>query len=229
MDSFGKNAMNCEQVEAIVLDLGRDSGADPLERAAAVAHLSHCPRCAALQESWEAAREQLRALGEETLEARAPARVEMRLLQEFRARHRTVVARRTAVFAAWALAAAAILVGAVGTWNWQQSRHLEAEKQKLAAQNSLETTGAAAQNQGSANLSAGLSSPDDSGEFTPLPGTTLDETDEAAILRVRMQRGSLGALGLPVNEERAGEWIQVDLLVGNDGLPQAVRLAQEED
>jgi hypothetical protein len=229
LDSFGKNAMNCEQVEAIVLDLGRDSGADPLERAAAVAHLSHCPRCAALQESWEAAREQLRALGEETLEARAPARVEMRLLQEFRARHRTVVARRTAVFAAWALAAAAILVGAVGTWNWQQSRHLEAEKQKLAARNALETTGAAPQNQGSANLSAGLSSPDDSGEFTPLPGTTLDETDEAAILRVRMQRGSLGALGLPVNEERAGEWIQVDLLVGNDGLPQAVRLAQEED
>jgi hypothetical protein len=46
---------------------------------------------------------------------------------------------------------------------------------------------------------------------------------------VRMQRSSLGALGLPVNEERAGEWIQVDLLVGNDGLPQAVRLAQEEN
>jgi len=221
--------MNCEQVEAIVLDLGRDAGADSLERAAAVAHLSHCPRCAALQESWEAAREELRALGEETLEARAPARVEMRLLQEFRARHRSVVARRTAVFAAWALAAAAILVGAVGTWNWQQVRRLETEKQKLAAQNTLETTGAAAQNQRSANLSAEFSSADDSGEFTPLPGTTLDETDEAAILRVRMQRGSLGALGLPVNEERAGEWIQVDLLVGNDGLPQAVRLAQEED
>jgi hypothetical protein len=221
--------MNCEQVEAIVLDLDRDAGADSLERAAAVAHLSHCPRCAALQESWEAAREELRALGEETLEARAPARVEMRLLQEFRTRHRSVVARRTALFAAWALAAAAILVGAVGTWNWQQARRLETEKQKLAAQNTLETTGAAAQNQGSANLSAGFSSADDSGEFTPLPGTTLDETDEAAILRVRMQRGSLGALGLPVNEERAGEWIQVDLLVGNDGLPQAVRLAQEED
>jgi len=44
-----------------------------------------------------------------------------------------------------------------------------------------------------------------------------------------MQRGSLGALGLPVNEESAGEWIQVDLLVGNDGLPQAVRLAEEEN
>jgi hypothetical protein len=221
--------MNCEQVEAIVLDLGRDTDANPLERAAAVAHLSHCSRCAALQESWEAAREELRALGEETLEARAPARVEMRLLQEFRTRHRTMVVRRTAVVAAWALAAAAILVGAVGTWNWQQARRLETEKQKSAAQNTLGTNGAAARNQGSANLSEGFSPADDSGEFTPLPGTTLDETDEAAILRVRMQRGALGALGLPVNEERAGEWIQVDLLVGNDGLPQAVRLAQEED
>lgn len=46
---------------------------------------------------------------------------------------------------------------------------------------------------------------------------------------MRMQRGSLGALGLPVNEQRAGDWIQVDVLVGNDGLPEAVRLAQEEN
>jgi hypothetical protein len=62
--------------------------------------------------------------------------------------------------------------------------------------------------------------------FTFLPGAFAADTDEAAILRVRMQRGSLGALGLPVNEERASEWIQVDLLVGDDGLPQAVRLPQ---
>jgi hypothetical protein len=64
----------------------------------------------------------------------------------------------------------------------------------------------------------------DAGDFTLLPGALPADTDDAAILRVRMQRGSLGALGLPVTEERAGEWIQVDLLVGNDGLPQAVRL-----
>jgi hypothetical protein len=221
--------MNCEQVEAIVLDLDRDSAADSLERAAALAHLSHCPRCAALQESWEAAREELRLLGEETLEARAPARVEMRLRQEFRTRHRAVVVRRGAVVAAWALAAAAVLMGVVGSWNWQRERHLEAENQRLVAQNALTARETAGQNQASANFSDGLSAADDSGDFTPLPGTTLDETEEAAILHVRMQRSSLGALGLPVNEERAGEWIQVDLLVGNDGLPQAVRLAQEEN
>jgi hypothetical protein len=221
--------MNCEQVEAIVLDLDRDGAADSLERAAALAHLSHCPRCASLQESWQAAREELRTLGEETLEARTPARVEMRLRQEFRTRHRTMVAHRAAVAAAWALAAAAILVAAIGSWNWLQARHLEAAKQKITAPNTLAAGGTSRQNQTSDVLSAALSSGDDSGEFTPLPGSTLEETDEAAILRVRMPRSSLGALGLPVNEERAGEWIQVDLLVGNDGLPQAVRLAQEEN
>jgi hypothetical protein len=42
-----------------------------------------------------------------------------------------------------------------------------------------------------------------------------------------MQRGALGALGLPVNEDLANDWIQVDLLVGDDGSPRAVRLLQE--
>ena len=66
----------------------------------------------------------------------------------------------------------------------------------------------------------------ESSDFTLLPGILPADTDDAAILRVRMQRGTLGALGLPVNEDRANEWIQVDLLVGNDGLPEAVRLRE---
>jgi hypothetical protein len=242
VESFGKNAMNCEQVEAIVLDRDRDGAADSLERAAAAAHLSHCPRCAALQESWQAAREELRALSEETLEARAPARVEMRLRQEFRTRHRTMVARRAAVVAAWALAAAAILVGAISTWNWQRARHDVATKQEVAVPSAAAQTPAPASENVSAsakeneppapqkksfkNVRRAAAGADDAGKFTLLPGSLPAETDEAAVVRVRLQRGALGALGLPVNVERANEWIQVDLLVGNDGRPQAVRLAR---
>ncbi len=221
--------MNCEQVEAIVLDLDRVGSADSIERAAAVAHLSHCPRCAALQESWETAREELRALGHETLEAHTPARVEMRLRQEFRLRRSTIVARRAVVVAAWGLAAAAVLAGAVSWWIWLQARHPDVAKQNIVSPNPQSAGGASGPSQASANSSAVLSGGDNSADFTPLPGSTLEETEEAAIFHVRMQRSSLGALGLPVNEERAGEWIQVDLLVGNDGLPQAVRLAQEEN
>ncbi len=71
---------------------------------------------------------------------------------------------------------------------------------------------------------ATLVAANDAEDFTLLPGSLAQETGDAAVVRVRLQRGALGALGLPVNEERAGEWIQVDLFVGQDGQPQAVRL-----
>jgi len=95
-----------------------------------------------------------------------------------------------------------------------------------AANNANGTTNHGAPVQSAASESETLMADNELNDFTLLPGTLPADTADAAILRVRMQRGSLGALGLPVNEERASEWIQVDLLVGNDGLPQAVRLPQ---
>lgn len=223
-------SMNCEQVEALVFDLEREGGADPAERTAALAHLAKCPRCAALQESWQAARAELTALAEETLAARAPERVEMRLRHEFRTQHGGWKRRRTAVVAAWALATAAVLAGAISVRTWQHARWAHGNADKTSALGDASAAGNAAdQGSGTTSAETGNSNGDDTAEFTPLPGTTLDDSEEAAILRVRMQRGSLGALGFPVNEQRAADWIQVDMLVGADGLPQAVRLAQEEN
>jgi hypothetical protein len=223
MEMSGKFVMSCEQIEAIVLDLYSEGATDAGQRSAALAHVSHCSRCAALQESWEAAKQELRGLSEETLDARAPARVEMRLMQEFRMRHRKAVVRRTGIVAAWGLAAAATVIAGFSWWNVHESvRQPNGRGNPVAAQKG-EASGAPSE------LVAGLSGGDESGDFTPLPGSVAGDNDEAAILRVRMQRGSLGALGLPVNEQRAGEWIQVDLLVGSDGSPEAVRLAQEEN
>jgi len=230
MEAFGKTEMNCEQLEAIVLDLGRDDSLSAMERAAAVAHLSQCSRCAALQESWQAAKEELRALGEDTVGAGAPVRVEMRLRQEFRTRHRSMAARRVSLAAAWALAAVVLIAGAVSWKNWEKSRRTDVAKQAVPAQRLTPANEAnSAEGPLPDNAAAAVTSGDDLADFTPLPGATADATEQAAIMRVRMQRGSLGALGFPVNEQRAGDWIQVDLLVGNDGLPEAVRLAQEEN
>ncbi len=235
--------MTCEEFEAIGLDAERDASASASARAAAQEHLSACPRCAALENSWRAARLELRAFAEDTAAAQVPARVEMRLRQEFRTRYRTHKARRAAVVAAWALAAAAVFAGAVSWKNWRKgqqqdvSNHLRAPQsvasqpvnnggaktnEATAAQTTTTQKGSAAEPRAGETLLA----ENDAGEFTLLPGVLPAETDDAAILRVRMQRGALGALGLPVNEERAGEWIQVDLLVGDDGWPQAVRLPQ---
>jgi hypothetical protein len=219
-----KREMNCEQFEAIGLDAERDASLSEVERAAAREHASTCSRCAALQDSWQAAGMELHAFAEETILAQAPARVEMRLRQEFRTQHGNLRARRTAVVAAWALATAAVLAGAISWTNWRKSEQNEAARRGIAA--AATENGSRAENDFADNLYASIPSEDGAGDFTPLPGSLGSETDEAAVLRVRMQRGTLMSLGFPVNEERAAEWIQVDLLVGDDGLPQAVRLVR---
>src|SRR5260370_37936277 len=114
--------MNCEEFEAIGLDAERDATLSEVERAAAREHVGTCSRCAALQDSWQAAGVELRAFAEDTAMARAPARVEMRLRQEFRTQHVTLKVRRAAMVAAWALAAAAVLAGAVSWRNWRRSQ-----------------------------------------------------------------------------------------------------------
>jgi hypothetical protein len=243
-DEREKCVMNCEEFEAIGLGLQRDSAASAAELAEAREHASTCSGCAALQDSWTAAKLELSALREATRAAETPERVEMRLRQEFRIRHRTMPARRAAMIVAWALATAAVLVGAVSWRNWQRTRREDAARREMTVPSTATEVASASgsgrvgsgvervsseasgQNRAQDNLSAALMNADDAGEFTLLPGSVPADAEDAAIWRVQMQRGALGALGFPVSEDRAGEWIQVDLLVGNDGLPQGVRLAR---
>jgi hypothetical protein len=215
--------MRCDEFEAIGPDAEHDGLLTEAQSAAATEHAASCARCAALRDSWEAARIELRSLAAATASANAPAHTELRLRQKFRAQYHTPKTRRAAVLAAWALAAAAVLVGAVSWLNWQKNRR----------QNIAQKSGTPASHQGLTGQNAdpdlqGLVADNELNDFTLLPGVLPSDTDDAAILHVRLQRGALGALGLPVNEDRAGEWIQVDLLVGNDGLPEAVRLQEQE-
>jgi len=212
--------MTCDEFEVIGWDAERDASVTDAQRAAADDHAAACSNCGALRNSWEAVRLELRSLAQVTA-LDTPSRVEMRLRQQFRAQYHTPKVRRTAVVASWALAAAAVLVAAVSWINWRSNQSAVANKTRtpVASQGSPEQNVGAVESQT-------LLADNELGDFTFLPGVLLADTNDAAILRVRMQRSALGTLGLPVNEDRAGEWIQVDLLVGNDGLPQAVRLPE---
>jgi len=234
--------MECEEFELRGLDLDR-ADADPQEAAAAAKHAEICERCRAMLESWREVKGDLRLLRESTRLDSAPARVEMRLKQELRTRREARVPRSAVAVAAWAFAAAAVLIGLVSWGTWQRTRHeQELSKQKVVVPSGPTQTPAspdrdvlaserenardAEPKKASGNANLEVAKDEDPGKFTLLPGSLPTETEETAIVRVRMQRGALGTLGLPVNEERAGEWIQVDLLVSNDGLPQAVRLVR---
>jgi hypothetical protein len=218
--------MTCEEFESIGLER---SGQRMIEveaglQRAAREHAAQCPDCAALQESWQEARIALETLRDSTRDAETPDRVEMRLLHEFGMRHRTRKVRSTAIFAAWALATAAVLFAGVSWWN---GRLTHTQGSAVSAVNGVKSnappTEAAAND---ASDEAILVADNQAGDFTLLPGSLPQEVDDSAIVRVGMQRGALSAFGLPVDEERVSDWIQVDLLVGQDGMPKAVRLPE---
>jgi len=215
--------MKCEEFEAIGLDAGTGRISSE-EEAAAVAHAATCSRCAALADSWEAARLELSVFAGATGQAEAPARVQMRLLQELRAQKRPhQLYRRTGIVAAWGLAAAASIVAVVSWQNWR-TEHARLVNNKAA--NNKMVPAVSNQSQSSPAADTVLVADEDTGTFTPLPGALALPSDDGAVYEVRMQRASLGALGLPVNEDGASDWISVDLLVADDGTPQGVRLHQ---
>jgi len=221
----GDVGMTCEEFAMTSLDLDSSSADGPLERAARE-HLRICAHCAAWHENWQTLHTELRLLGSETRQAQAPARVEMRLRQEFRTKHRTMKTRRATVAATWALAAAAVLVTAVSVGRWREEQHRLANSGQAPALSQPSPQGPPGGSVPGAQLEETVVASMNAGEFTLLPGSMPSPTADATVVHVEMQRAALGALGLTVNEEQAGDWIQVDLLVGDDGLPQAVRLPQ---
>jgi hypothetical protein len=230
--------MTCEDFEGFSLERRPEhtllSVADAARRAAALEHMNHCRRCAALQEAWRAAQIELQGLRAATQAAETPSRVEMRLRLQFRTKHRTLKMRRAVVAAAWTAAAAAVLASVMAWWNWRSTK---LERVPQVVTDVPKTSSPVNRSVGSSNTNTvavvkqsakhdALPVAGDAGGYTLLPGSLPQHTDDAALVRVRLQRGTLVALGLPVSEDHAGDWIQVDLLVGEDGQPQAVRLAR---
>jgi hypothetical protein len=219
--------MKCEEFEIYGMNADGDGSLTELERVAARQHAGNCSHCASLQDSWRAAQVELQALAADTQLASAPPRLEMRLRQEFKMQNRTVKTERAAAIAMWVLATAAVLVGAVSWHNWKMNKTEEAGKPVVAPVNSRVSpnlnTGNVA---GDWNTDGTLVAISDESGFTLLPGTFSADTEDAAIMQVRLRRSALGAMGLPVNPETAADWVLVDLLVGRDGQPQAVRLPQ---
>ena len=212
--------MNCEEFAIVGLD--RDLDADGPDSAVALKHLRSCPDCAALYESSRALRADLRELAQLTSDASAPSRVEMRLRQEFRTLHTTNKSRGRLVVASWLLAAATLILVATSLVLWQ--RHgagNTAKTQQPSAQPAMVHSVA-----NGPELGGTLIAENNGEEFALIPGAIPGMLDDTTVVRVQMERGSLGALGLSVNEEHASDVVQVDLLLGADGQPQAYRLPQ---
>jgi hypothetical protein len=227
--------MNCEEFEILGLDSQRDGSIGNDGRERAVQHARVCGRCAALGASWAAAQVELAALAESSRILHVPARVEARVLQQFRLKHQPRQERRFLQLATWGLAAAAVIVCTLGVWDWHKWRegslggNIATSPVAALDAVSSHSTGPSGTSDGTVGDDSEILMADsESGgnDFIQLPGSSLQEAEDGAVVRVGMERASLAAFGLPVNEDEASDWIQVDLLVGSDGSAQAVRLPE---
>lgn len=225
--------MQCSEFEAVVHDLSRAGVLDLTTREAAIKHAQVCAHCASLREAADSVTAELYTLAMAEQQHEAPARVEAVLLEVFRANMRGARGVWLAPARAWGLAAAVAMALGLAAWAlWLPRRHGSAPVIAENANPDLPRAPVAEQpGKGSeerttaAGTNKAVAQAQQADYFLPLPySMPLARGEDAAVVRVRMARGALGAFGLPVNEERANEVIQVDFLVAEDGSPQAIRI-----
>jgi hypothetical protein len=149
--------------------------------------------------------EGLRALAAEG-PREAPAHIEDRLRVQFRQRNR----RRT-LLTTWVPAFGFAAAAGIALLVWKQT-----EKPKPAPVLAVV-----------AQAVAPAAEDETDASFYPLPeAEALPAVENAMVVRVQLPVSSLRLMGVPVSEERADASVQADLLLGQDGLARAVRLAQ---
>jgi hypothetical protein len=235
------NRMDCAQFQQVLHDLDRPGteGATLCERA--LAHAEFCSDCAALLTEVESLDFALRQVAEESAELQAPLRLETLLLQEFRQEKSATASRGVRwQLAAFAVAAAVLL--ALGLSLHRQ--HLvtpgaasSAQGSTQAAQapdNSAATTTAttAPDNNAQASASAVQTAASDDTEYAtaymPLPyAYDPSELEGGAVVRVVLPRAALVSYGLPVEGMGVADNVTADMVVSQDGTPQAIRLVAQ--
>ena len=229
--------MNCFQFEEVFHDLDRPGTESFALREIALAHAESCSRCGQLLTEAESLDLALHALSARKNGERAPARLEEVLREEFR--RGTAASSRRRVrrqIAALATAAAALL--ALGL----SLRHLGkttagsgkgAQATSMASGNgaNVATASAPGAGSGSSEVTPAESQATDSDAetaFVPLPyADDSMTTDGGAIVRVVLSRPALASLGLPVTDMAATDRIPADIIVSEDGAPQAIRLVSQ--
>jgi hypothetical protein len=219
--------MTCEEFAMAGLDLKPQADAATKHSAvqqSAREHLRSCAHCSALQATWESLRTDLRELGTETSQTSAPPVVETRLLAEFRHLHKNRKVHNLPVALRWALAAAAVIALSLGINHWRGGTSPASRNTSSSLQSAQDVPVKPA----GPELGESLVASNDENDFTLVPGVIPASLDNSTIVQVEMQRSVLSSLGFTVNEEHAADWIRVDLLVGDDGQTQAIRLPASE-
>jgi hypothetical protein len=236
------NRMDCAQFQEVLHELDRPGteGAMLCERA--LAHAESCSDCATLLTEVESLDFALRQVATQSAESQAPQRLETLLLQEFR-REKSARASRGVRWQLAALGVAAAVLLALGLSLNRQ--HLVTRGDANSAQISTQTVAQAPNNSAVATTAAPAADGNtqasrhstqtaqaDDAEYAtaymPLPyAYDPSELEGGAVVRVVLPRATLVSYGLPVEGLGVGEQVTADMVVSQDGTPQAIRLVAQ--
>src|SRR5487761_1006321 len=217
--------MTCAEFDTIVHDVARPDAFDKPAAVIAKFHAQTCERCAARLAQAQLLASALEAVAQDSADLGAPAHLEPALVSAFREHRRSLERkqhrrrRRRLRWLEWsALAAAAAVLLAIGAWNFTRPRVIGTDANpRVVVKSPVDSSASGAAQQ--AGPAEAVTVEDSNSDFVPLPyGESLSADDSGLVVRVSMTRSALGSLGYPVDEVHAGDVVQADLLVGEDGL-----------
>jgi len=219
--------MDCAQFEELVHDLDRSGTQAAALRESALAHAESCGRCARLMTETEALDFSLRGLAGEDSGLEASSRLEESLMREFR-RQKVAASRRRIGWRLAVLGAAAAAALAVGIW----LHHAQVPGAKSTGTEQAGTVQPRASQGTAARTAERTGTSQDNSEyataFVPLPyADDSAMADGGAVVRVVLSRSALASLGVPVADAGNTSPIPADIVVSEDGTPQAIRLVSQ--
>jgi hypothetical protein len=226
------NHMDCAQFEEIVHDLERPGTEGFVLRDSALAHAESCDHCARLMTDAESLDASLREVARSESGKQASPRVGTVLMEEFR-RQKNASSRRRVQrqIAALGAAAAVLLVLGISLHRWIAPNRNIAPVRGVAGNTSPVASPVAIPANSQRQDQESGSDADDSEyatAFVPLPyADDPTAVDGGTVVRVILSRPALASLGVPVTDPSATDRIPADLLLGEDGTPQAIRLVSQ--
>jgi hypothetical protein len=237
--------MNCTEFESVVVEMARGEIADLAAHREGVAHAEVCARCARrLANEQRLSRTVAAAVAEDRARV-APPRVEKFLLAALRERRAASPQRRqawVARVAVGALAAVLILAAMLALRKPEVPRAVQVKSEPPRLQPPPEDfkapapvyravrrppvrTQSASRRKTARHPKAEPVNREVMTDFIPVVYDP-EPIERGRVVRVRLPRSTLADFGLPMNEQHAGEPINADVLLGEDGVARAVRFVR---
>src|SRR5262245_31415497 len=176
----------------------------------------------------ESVQDLLRALAEADASVEAPPELEVRLRKQFRARKRQRLWRRSAVWAASAAAMIALVFvfadrkSAVAPVNPVEASAPVVTVPQFSAPPISQTAVAPSRRPVAVRPRQRQEIVTD---FFPLMDPA-PPFERGQLLRIEVPASAMQMVGLPVHEQRLADRVQADVLVGEEGLPRAIRFVK---